>query len=76
MTTVEKHIIETYSGLFDGLSSLSKLELLEILAKSLKRERKTGEKEFFESFGAFGSDKPAREIASEIKASRKFLKSI
>jgi predicted nucleotidyltransferase len=74
MTTAEKHIVDAYSGLFDGLSSSSKIELLESLAKSLKRNRKTGEKEFFKSYGAFGSSKPAEEIVKEIKDSRKFRK--
>ena len=72
MTHAEKHIVETYSGLFESLSSISKLELLEKLAKSIRRERKNKEKEFFESFGAFASDKPAEEIINEIKGSRKF----
>lgn len=72
MTTVEKHIVETYSRLFEGLSSFSKIELLGFLAKSLKKGNKTKEKEFFKSFGAFVSDKPAKEIAGEIKESRRF----
>jgi hypothetical protein len=72
MTTAEKHIVEAYSGLFDGLSSSSKIELLESLAKSLKKNRETREEDFFRSYGAFGSSKPAEEIAGEIKESRKF----
>lgn len=74
MTHTEKYIIESYSGLFDSLSSVGKIELLEKLAKSLKRDTKTQEEDFFKSFGAFGSDKPAEEITAEIKASRKFRK--
>ncbi|GGH32741.1 hypothetical protein FAZ19_23300 [Sphingobacterium alkalisoli] len=62
MTHAERHIIETYSGLFESLSSISKLELLEKLAKSIRKDNKTKEKEFFKSFGAFASDKPAEEI--------------
>jgi len=72
MTVAEKNIIETYSNLFERLNSISKIELLEKLAKSLKRERKTSDKEFFKSFGAFGSEKTAEEINQEIKESRKF----
>lgn len=71
MTHAEKHIIETYSGLFESLSSISKLELLEKLAKSIRKDNKTKEKEFFKSFGAFASDKSAEEIAREIKESRR-----
>ena len=38
MTNTEKYIIETYSVLFDSLSSIGKIELLEKLAKSLKKD--------------------------------------
>lgn len=72
MTIAEKYIVETYSNLFEGLNSISKIELLEKLAKSLKRERKSKEKDFFKSFGAFGSEKSAENINREIKESRKF----
>ena len=72
MTVAEKYIVETYSNLFEGLNSMSKIELLEKLAKSLKRERKSREKDFFKSFGAFGSEKSAEDINREIKESRKF----
>ncbi len=72
MSSTDKHIIETYSMLFDGLSSLTKIELIERLTKSLKREKNSKKDTFFKSFGAFGSEKPAEEIAEEIKSSRKF----
>ena len=72
MTHAEKYIIETYSGFFDSLSSIGKIELLEKLAKSLKRDNKVKEKTFFKSFGAFASEKSAEEIAFEIRKSRKF----
>jgi len=51
MTQVERHIVETYTGLFDNLSSSSKLELIEKLSKSLRKDFKSKEKEFFKSFG-------------------------
>lgn len=72
MTVAEKYIIETYSNLFEGLNSISKIELLEKLAKSLKRERKNSDTDFFKSFGAFDSEKSAEQITKEIKGSRKF----
>lgn len=72
MATADKYIVKTYSRLFDGLSLLSKLELMEFLAKSLKKDRRKKEKDFFDSFGAFASDKPAEELAREIKESRNF----
>ncbi len=37
-------------------------------------EKSKKEKDFYKSFGAFGSDKPAEEIIKEIKANRKFRK--
>ena len=72
MTVAEKYIVETYSNLFDGLNSISKIELLEKLAKSLKKGQISRDNEFYRSFGAFGSEKSAEEIIKEIKESRKF----
>lgn len=72
MTFTDKHIIETYSGLFEGLSSSSKKELIDSLSKSLLKEKKSKDKIFFNSFGAFASDKSADEINADIKSSRKF----
>ncbi len=72
MTAAEKYIIKTYSRLFDGLSSMGKIELMELLAKSLKKDKRDRESDFFKSFGAFGSEKSAEEILSEIKKSREF----
>lgn len=74
MSHTEKYIVETYSGLFEGLSSLSKLELIENLSKSLKVEKNTKDTLFYKSFGAFASDKSAEEIIVEIRLSRKFRK--
>lgn len=72
MSYTDRHIVETYSGLFEGLSSLSKLELIESLSKSLKIEKATKERKFYNSFGAFSSKKSAEEIIADIKSSRKF----
>ena len=36
MTFTDKNIIENYIGLFESLNSISKLELIEKLTKSLK----------------------------------------
>jgi hypothetical protein len=74
MTFIDKHIVETYAGLFEGLSAMNKIELIESLSKSLKTESKTKENAFYKSFGAFASKKSAEEIAKEIKSSRKFRK--
>lgn len=72
MTNTEKYIINTYSALFEELSSIAKLELIEKLVKSIRRENKSKEADFFSSFGAFASDKSAEEIVTEIRKSRKF----
>jgi len=72
MTHTNKHLIEAYTSLFEGLSTTSKLELIESLAQSLQRDKPDQEASFYQSFGAFGSDKPAAEIAADIKASRQF----
>jgi len=72
MTHAEKHLVKTYSYLFEGLSTISKLQLIESLSKSLRSEKKLKKDKFYESFGALVSDKDAEEIISEIKANRKF----
>lgn len=74
MSYTEKYIVDTYSGLFEGLSPTSKIKLIESLAKSLKTEKKTSEKNFYKSFGAFASSKSAEEIIADIKSSRRFRK--
>lgn len=74
MTYTDKHIVETYSVLFEGLSPLSKIELIETLSKSLKTDKTTKDREFYKSFGAFASEKTAEEIITDIKSSRKFRK--
>ncbi|SNS01935.1 hypothetical protein SAMN06295967_10276 [Belliella buryatensis] len=72
MSHAERHLVETYSDLFESLSTVSKLELLERLAKSLRKEKKSKEKDFFNSFGGFVSDKPIEEIIKELREDRKF----
>jgi hypothetical protein len=72
MSYADKHIVETYSMLFDGLSSLSKIELIEKLTKSLKKEKIFKKDTFFESFGLFSDEKSAEEIIADLKLSRKF----
>jgi hypothetical protein len=54
------------------LSSISKLELLKRLAKSIRKERKSKKKDFFSTFGGFASEKPAEEIIKDIRESREF----
>lgn len=74
MSYTDKHIVDTYAGLFEGLSTSSKMELMESLSKSLKREKKTKDNSFYKSFGAFASRKSAERIIADIRASRRFRK--
>lgn len=72
MTVATKNILNTYSSLFEGLDSFTKLELIERLSKSIKKEKSTKEKAFFKSFGAFPESKSPESIIEDIKASRIF----
>jgi hypothetical protein len=72
MNYTDKRIVESYSSLFEGLSSMSKLELIETLSKSLRAEKKTKDVSFYKSFGAFASEKKAEEIIKDIKENRRF----
>ena len=74
MLHTEEHIVNTYSELFEGLSPISKIKLIESLAKSLTVKKEDNEKNFYKSFGAFASNKTAKEIITDIKSSRKFRK--
>lgn len=74
MTYPNKHIVDAYAGLLEGLSTTSKLALIESLSQSLRREKDDKDTNFYQSFGAFGTDKSAEEIIADIKASRQFRK--
>ena len=72
MGFTERHIVASYVGLFEGLPYASKKHLIETLSKSLTKEPKITDAEFFKSFGAFAPGQAAEEIIDEIKSSRKF----
>jgi hypothetical protein len=72
MSSADKHIVETYSSLFEGLSSVSKIELIESLSKSLRVKKSAKDSKFYKSFGAFASKQSPEEIIANIKSSRKF----
>jgi hypothetical protein len=74
MSYTDKHIVETYRGLLEGLSIENKIELIDNLSKSVKSGIKDKDKKFYKSFGAFASDKSPKEIIKEIRADRKFRK--
>lgn len=74
MTLTDRHIVDTYSSLFEGLKPECKLELIERLTQSLRTKKTEKEEKFFATFGAFASNKSPKEIMDEIKSSRKFRK--
>lgn len=60
--------------MLEGLRPDSKLELIERLLRSVKKDSKKKERDFVRAFGAFASDKSPEDIIKEIKESRKFRK--
>ncbi len=74
MTLVDKNIVDTYTDLLEGLESSIKLELIDRLSKSLKKEKVSADNLFYESFGSFPEEKSPEEIIAGIKSSRKFRK--
>ena len=72
MTYIDRHILETYRVLLEGLNPSSKLALIDTLSKSLKVEAKVKDDLFFKSFGGFVSDNSAEEIIEDLRASRNF----
>ena len=72
MNYTERRIVDTYSGLLEGLNYTSKVEIIESLSKSLHNDKTTKDNKFYKSFGAFSSDKSAEDIIADIKSSRKF----
>ncbi|MBS1510055.1 MAG: hypothetical protein JST86_04395 [Bacteroidetes bacterium] len=72
MSYTDKHIIESYTSLMDGLSPINKQGLLDSLSKSLKAKSKSKDDSFYKSFGAFASGKSAAAIFKAIKKNRKF----
>lgn len=64
--------MKSYSELLNGLSPVSKKELIANLSKSLSTQSETKENDFYKAFGAFGSNKSAEEIIVDIRSGRKF----
>lgn len=74
MSLTDKHIVETYAKILKGLDASSKKMLIEELTKSLGEESVPNEDRFYQSFGAFASDKSAEDIIKEIRDSRTFIR--
>ena len=74
MTLTERHIVDTYSSLFEGLKPEYKLALIERLKQSLRAKKIEKEENFFATFGALASDKSKEDFFSDYKTSRYFRK--
>jgi hypothetical protein len=74
MTYIDKNIISSYTAFLEGLSINNKTELIDVLKKSLRANKKNKDTNFYKSFGAFASSKSPKIIFSEIKKARKFRK--
>lgn len=70
MSYAEENIINTYTKILSRLSSVDRITLINRLNLSLKHDKNTDD--FFNSFGAFPTEKTAEEIITDIKSSRKF----
>lgn len=74
MAYIDKNIISSYTSFLEGLSTDNKAELIVLLKKSLKSDKKDKDLSFYKSFGAFGSSKSPKRIFGELKKARKFKK--
>lgn len=72
MNFTDKHIVEVYSEMLEGLSTEGKTELIENLSRSLQNSDTENNDAFYKSFGSFASTKSAEDIVAEIKESRRF----
>jgi len=50
MKNSDQSVVEALAELFEGLSSTSKLELIESLSKSIRAENSKKEEDFYNSF--------------------------
>ena len=70
MRAANKRLLDNYESMFENLSPVNKLELIERISKSLKADFTHKKDKFYKAFGAFGSSKPEEEIIEEIRKSR------
>lgn len=69
-------ILQNYLGLLHNLNPTTKIELIEKLSKSIKKDIKPKKNRFENSFGAWHGDETADEIIAEIRSSRTFNRKI
>lgn len=69
-------ILNNYLGLMNNLNPNTKLELIERLSKSIKKDISIRKNSFERSYGAWESKKTSDEIIEEIRSSRNFNREI
>lgn len=72
MSELEKKIVASYAKAMESLSDEAKGELIRLLSQPSKRNEENIEKEFWETFGSWPSNKSAEEIIAEIRGARHF----
>ena len=68
--------IDNYIGLISNLSPENKLDIIERISKTLKKDFKKEKSSINKSFGAWSSKKTADEIISELRNHRNFNREI
>lgn len=72
MSELEKTVVASYAKTLENLSDEAKAELIKLLSKPSKKDEKSIDERFWASFGSWPSDKPAEQIAEEIRSARRF----
>jgi arsenate reductase-like glutaredoxin family protein len=70
-----KDLIDSYFKLLHGLSTNHKLDLISRLTESIKNEVST-KKSFYKAFGAWNDNISTKELALELRKSRKLKRRI
>ncbi|HEX8315428.1 MAG TPA: hypothetical protein VF609_10560 [Flavisolibacter sp.] len=71
MSEAEKKIVAGYASLLGGLSKEARLELINVLSKSLANEINLHDR-IPQNFDGFISEKSAEEIIEDLRTSRQF----
>jgi len=74
MDYTDKHIVNGFLEIMVGLSTTDKIEIIEKLSESIKKEEIKKDNDLKKCFGAWVTDKLSEEIIKEIKQSKKFRK--
>lgn len=72
MSELEKTVVASYAKAMENLIVESKVKLIALLSKPSDADEDKIDKEFWDSFGSWPSDKSAEEIIAEIRSARLF----